>query len=265
MKARDDFKRKPNLNYEEYDTDKIPSNYLDRYDPILEPWIGKKITLLELGILKGGSLQLWHDYFPFSKIVGIDLNLPEKFKPVENIYMYKGSQADTKFLSEVANEIAPDGYDIIIDDASHIGELTKIAFWHLFDNHLKPGGLYAIEDWGTGYWNDWPDGKSLDYNIFSQPPSKVSHFCVRLSQKIRRGLLKFTPNFITRKLPVLSATMPCHSYGMVGFIKQLVDEQAASDVTRKNLSGKAERDSKFKKIIITPSIVFIIKADDHIN
>jgi hypothetical protein len=263
MKTRDDLK--PNLNLEEYDTDKISSKYLDTYDPILEPWVGKKISLCELGIYKGGSLQLWQDYFPLSKIVGIDLNIPKDFKPVGNIHMYQGSQEDTKFLSDVANETAPDGFDIIIDDASHIGELTKISFWHMFDNHLKPGGLYVIEDWGTGYWNDWPDGKNLDFNIFSQTPTKVPPFFVRLSIKIRLGFLKFIQYFIKRKLRIHSAPMPCHSYGMVGFIKQLVDEQAASDVTRKNWSGRAERSSKFKNIIITPSIVFIIKADGHIN
>jgi spermidine synthase len=54
----------------------------------------------------------------------------------------------------VARKTAPEGFDIIIDDASHFGDLTKIAFWHLFDNHLKPSGLYVIEDWGTGYWSD---------------------------------------------------------------------------------------------------------------
>jgi len=60
----------------------------------------------------------------------------------------------------VARKTAPEGFDIIIDDASHFGDLTKIAFWHLFDNHLKPSGLYVIEDWGTGYWSDWTDGKT---------------------------------------------------------------------------------------------------------
>ena len=59
-----------------------------------------------------------------------------------------------------ARKTAPEGFDIIIDDASHFGDLTKIAFWHLLDNHLKPSGLYVIEDWGTGYWSDWPGGKS---------------------------------------------------------------------------------------------------------
>jgi hypothetical protein len=170
MNKKNDHRKRPDLNLEGYDTDKISNRYLDKYAPMLEPWVGKSITLLEFGILKGGSLRLWHDYFPFSKIVGVDLKLPEGFQPVDNIHMYEGNQADTKFLSEVANEMAPGGFDIIIDDASHIGRLTKISFWHLFENHLKPGGLYVIEHWGTGYWEDWPDGKSLDYTIFSQSP-----------------------------------------------------------------------------------------------
>jgi len=222
-----------NLNLDKYDTDKISNNYLENYDPVLKPWVGKEVTLLELGIHKGGSLKLWRDYFPLGKIVGIDLNMPETITAENNIHMYRGNQADTAFLSRVAGEIAPDGFDIIIDDASHVGELSKISFWHLFDNHLKPGGLYVIEDWTTGYWDNWPDGKSLDMNTFFQP------------------IVKYDP----------SVPMLCHSYGMVGLVKQLVDEQAAKDVTRKNFRGSPLRKSKFEKMIITPSIVFVTKAE----
>lgn len=128
------------LPLEQYDTDKVANRYLQRYDLIFEPWIEKKIILLELGIHKGGSLLLWRDYFPLGTIVGIDINLSKGFQPPNRIHVFEGSQTDPPFLSRVANEIAPEGFDIIIDDASHIGELTKIAFWHLFDNHLKPGG-----------------------------------------------------------------------------------------------------------------------------
>ncbi len=263
MNLKNDLKEMPNLNLEVYNTDKISNHYLETYAPVLAPWVGQKIALLELGILKGGSLQLWNDYFPSSRIVGIDLNIPPEFKPAENIRMYKGSQADTKLLSDVAKENAPDGFDIIIDDASHIGDLTKISFWHLFDNCLKPGGLYVIEDWGTGYWNDWPDGKSLDLNSFSQHLNEDHSFWTKILLTIRRGLVKFTPNSVRAKVPVVSNAMACHSYGMVGFIKQLIDEQAASDVTRKIIAGKSERESKFKQIIITSSIVFIIKADTN--
>jgi hypothetical protein len=257
MSAKHNFKKNPDLNLDKYNTDKISSNYLDKYEPILEHWVGKKINLLELGILKGGSLQLWHDYFPLGKIVGVDLKLPEEFKPTENIYMFKGSQEDVKFLSDVSEEIAPDGFDIIIDDASHIGELTKISFWHLFEKHLKPGGLYVIEDWGTGYWDDWSDGKSLDYNSYN----KSSGILLKRFQKIYSRLQKYIPKSLLKKI-VKPSVMPCHSYGMVGFIKQLIDEQAANDVTRKNLKSKSLRESKFKKIIVTSSIVFIFKADE---
>ena len=235
--------RSSQLPLEQYDSDKIANRYLERYDPILEPWLEKKIVMLELGVRKGGSLLLWRDYFPLGTIVGVDISLPKAFKPAERIHIYEGSQTDPKFLSRIANEVAPDGFDIIIDDASHVGKSTKIAFWHLFDHHLKPDGLYVIEDWGTGYWDDWPDGKSLDLDSYSRPHLKGNPLWDRIKRKLRV------------KIP-----MRCHSYGMVGFIKQLLDEQAAHDVTRKQLKGKSKRGSKFENIIITPSIVFVRKA-----
>lgn len=150
------------LNLNAYDTDKIKLRYLEVYDHILVPWIGKAITLLEIGVYRGGSLKLWRDYFPRGTVVGIDRKRPQDFRLGERIQIFEGSQADEEFLSKVANETAPGGFDIIIDDASHIGELTKTTFWHLFDHHLKPGGLYAIEDWGTGYLDDFSDGKKFD-------------------------------------------------------------------------------------------------------
>jgi hypothetical protein len=238
--------RSSQLDLAKYDSDKIANRYLERYDPILEPMIEKKIVLLELGVLEGGSLLLWRDYFPLGTIVGIDVSPPKNFRPGERIHTFEGNQADRRFLSHVANLTAPGGFDIIIDDASHLGELTKTAFWHLFENHLKPGGLYVIEDWGTGYWDDWPDGKSLDLdaNLRTQPKkTPLGHLWLRITG--RRGL----------KLP-----MHCHSYGMVGFIKQLIDEQGAHDVTRENSSGRPRREPKFESIIVMPSLVFVRKA-----
>ena len=232
------------LSLDKYDSDKISSHCLDKYDRILSPWVQKPIVLLELGIYKGGSLLLWRDYFPHGKIVGIDLAIPKDFTGADRINMFEGDQADTQFLSRIANQMAPDGFDIIIDDASHIGTLSKISFWHLFDNHLKPGGLYVIEDWGSGYWDDWPDGKSLDFQSYTPPQSKIATFWSKIAGKIQQ------------KKP-----FPCHSYGMVGFVKQLIDEQGAQDATMRRRVGKSERPSKFKEMLVMPSIIFITKAD----
>ena len=230
--------RSKQLNLDSYNTDKVTHRYLDVYDPILLPWIGKTINLLEIGIYKGGSLQLWRDYFPLGNIIGIDLKLPKQFVPSDRIQVFEGSQSDEQFLSYVTNKAAPDGFDIIIDDASHIGELTRRTFWYLFDHHLKPGGLYAIEDWGTGYLDDFPDGKRL--NLRNPLVSRARSL---LPRRLRRRA----------KIP-----FPCHSYGMVGFVKELVDEQGAASVTMKYPIG-VRRASKFKNMLITPGVVFVHK------
>jgi SAM-dependent methyltransferase len=225
------------LNLKMYDTDKVQHGYLKLYDPIFSDYVDKEINLLEIGVLKGGSLILWRDYFPKGRIFGIDLNAPLQLNKEERIKVFSGSQQDENFLSTVAKDAAG-GFDIIIDDASHIGKLTQISFWHLFENHLKPGGIYVIEDWGTGYWGDWPDGE------------------VYLPAK---GIRFFFYNFL-RRIGVLKGDyFYSHSFGMVGFIKQLVDEQGFADVSRQYLKGKVKRISKFESITITSSMVFIKK------
>jgi len=242
--------RSTQLDLKRYDTDKISNQYLHWYDPIFEPWLDKPIILLELGVYRGGSLLLWHDYFPSNTIVGIDVHIPEEFQATDRIHLFQGSQTDTSFLSRAAEQVAPEGFDIIIDDASHVGENTRIAFWHLFDNHLKPGGLYVIEDWCTGYWDDWPDGRSLDLERYADWQSKARPLWMKIANKLGLKNLQISP-----KTPA-----PCHSHGMVGFVKQLVDEQGAPSVSMKQLKDRTpERLSKFESLLITPSIVFVKK------
>ena len=238
--------RSSQITLDQYDSDKIDNHYLEQYDPALEHLVNENIVLLELGVLNGGSLLLWSDYFPQGKIVGIDIKLPKKFQPTERIHIFEGSQTDTNFLSDVADKTAPDGYDVIIDDASHVGQLTKTAFWHLFDNHLKPGGLYIIEDWGTGYWDERSDGKSLNLEAYLESESRSNIFS-RLWKKVKRKL-------------GLKTAMIGHNYGMVGFVKQLVDEQGARDVTREKIKGNPLRNSKFEKMTISHGLVLINKA-----
>jgi len=237
-------RRSCELDLTHYDTDKVPNLYLDHYDPVLLPYVEQEITLLEIGIHRGGSLLLWRDYFPRGKIIGIDLQVPLDWTAVDRIQIFQGHQQDIAFLSRVARETAPDGFDIIIDDASHIANLTRVSFWHLFDNHLKSGGVYAIEDWGTGYWDDWPDGKAY--------PDAGSWLPTILSGLRRvRGI---------RRLRAVQRTRyPNHSFGMVGFVKELVDEQGASDLTRRTFRGTTTRPSKFRNLLVVPSIVFVTK------
>ena len=132
--------------------------YLPVYAQLFEPIRRLPLAMLELGIHQGGSMKAWEAYFPAARIAGVDIRLPA-IEVGERVRMFAGDQTDCRLLTRVAAEMAPDGFDVIIDDCSHIGTLSKVSFWHLFENHLKPGGFYCIEDWGTGYLPTWPDGR----------------------------------------------------------------------------------------------------------
>jgi len=131
-----------------------PTSYLDAYEDIFAGRRNDHLRVLELGIETGGSLLMWADYFRVGRIAGLDRVLPDRAMP-ERVRMYAGEQADMALLDRVAAISGP--FDFIVDDCSHRAEETAASFWHLFREHLRPGGVYAIEDWGTGYWSDFGD------------------------------------------------------------------------------------------------------------
>jgi spermidine synthase len=142
-----------------FDTDKYESGYI----PFYVEWVRPPRRILEVGVRKGGSLLLWCALWPsVESVVGIDIDeLP--VLPDPRITMFRADQGDTLALHRIATETGP--FDLIIDDASHIGELS----WHTFEAlwpHVASGGVYVVEDWGTGYRADWPDGASYS----PQPP-----------------------------------------------------------------------------------------------
>lgn len=205
-----------------YDTDKIENaSYLSNYQEFFSELAQAEICLLELGIHRGGSLKLWKDYFPKGLIVGLDIDAVELSDKSGRIRTYQGSQDDTALLDKIGRETAPSGFDVIIDDCSHIAALSRVSFWHLFERHLKSGGLYVIEDWGTGYWDAWADGARYQVSSKDQCHS--------------------------------------HDFGMVGFIKELIDELGMKDVTNPEFGLPPQRQSKFREIRIFPSHFFVVK------
>jgi hypothetical protein len=171
-----------------------PFEYLPIYEKHFNDLRDKPFTLLEIGIWKGESLLMWAKHFPQATIVGIDLQVPQRDWP-ENVHTYQCNQTDLTYLSQIAKLHAPSGFDVIIDDASHVGALTCDSINHLFKNHLKYGGLYFIEDWGTGYWSRFSDGQDID-----------------------------TP------LSLCSDSNAGHGFGMVGLVKRLIDHVGRKDI-----------------------------------
>ncbi len=222
-----------------YDTDK--DVYFRRvYERHFSPLRQKAVTLLEIGIYRGGSLLLWRDYFSKGKIIGLDLHPVTLDDPSGRVITYQGDQQDTVLLDRVAAEQAPSGFDIIIDDGSHLGEITRKTFVHLFPRHLRTDGLYVIEDWGAGYWPDFPDGRAFSEStagLGSLPPTGQGE----------GGPRRF----------------PCHQWGLAGFVHQLVDEVAMNDITLQGRGVGSFRHSWIKEMCLTHGQAVIRKEDHH--
>ena len=130
-------------------------HYFDIYEENFSKFKKKKITILEIGIAKGGSLRMWKNYFSSdSTIVGIDINPDCKKFEKDNIKTYIGNQTDVNFLSSVIKDIGKP--DIIIDDGGHTSNQQIISFNYLF-GHLNDKGIYLVEDTHASYHSDFQD------------------------------------------------------------------------------------------------------------
>jgi len=136
-----------------------PTIYLAEYERLFGPRRDRSLRSLELGVRFGASMFLWADYFPNATIVGLDIDKkPEKFPSDERVHFMSGSQDDPAALDRCM-DLAGGQFDIIVDDASHIGKLSAASFAHLFPRSLKPGGFYVIEDICTAFLLDFPDAE----------------------------------------------------------------------------------------------------------
>ncbi|MFI6095635.1 class I SAM-dependent methyltransferase [Lentzea sp. NPDC051213] len=115
------------------------------------------VRLLEIGIggyddpdRGGGSLRMWQRYFRRGLVHGLDITPKTVTGP--RITTIQGDQSDAEFLDRLGRELGP--FDVIIDDGSHLNDHVQISFHALFP-HVRPGGLYVVEDLQTAYWPRW--------------------------------------------------------------------------------------------------------------
>jgi SAM-dependent methyltransferase len=245
-----------------YDTDKSASGgYLGDFEEVFGGRRAGPAAILELGIFHGGSLQMWRDYFADGPVVGLDLNPVEIPDASGRIRTYVGSQDDPKLLDRIRADCAPDGFDLIIDDCAHIGRLASASFWHLYPRHLRPGGIYVVEDWGTGYWDSWSDGRHLQQGVGLSGRIGAGARGPASWLGRRPGLPGKVGRKISRSLG--AGRLPSHDFGMVGFVKQLIDECGMTDVTAPGRGGLSPaRSSIIEKMRISTGHVFIYKPGD---
>jgi hypothetical protein len=117
--------------------------FTELYEQIFFPMKDSPIRIFEIGILDGGSLILWRDYFPNAEIYGIDV-VDKTNLNSERIKAFVANQASRDQLDAFIEKYGGD-FDIILDDGGHKMDQQQISFGHLF-KYVIPGGYYIIED-----------------------------------------------------------------------------------------------------------------------
>lgn len=165
-------------------------HYFPIYERHLSPWRNKTLTFIEIGVLKGGSLQMWQRFFgPLATIIGIDINPECKKYEERGIHIRIGDQGDPKFLESITAEFGQP--DIVLDDGSHMMKHITKSFEFLYPK-LSKNGLYIVEDLHTAYWEDHGGGiDNIDSFI-----NISKDFIDQLNADHSRGAIE--PDFITR-------------------------------------------------------------------
>jgi cephalosporin hydroxylase len=131
-------------------------HYFEIYDRHFARFRFKPVVIVEIGVFKGGSLQMWKNYFgPNAQIYGIDVDPGCRIFEEEQVKISIGSQDDRQFLQAFARTVPR--IDILIDDGGHTMGQQIATFEELYP-HVDANGVYLCEDLHTSYWGDYGGG-----------------------------------------------------------------------------------------------------------
>lgn len=128
-------------------------NYFGIYDHLFSSYRGQEITFVEIGILQGGSLFMWRDFFgPQARIIGIDLNPDAKRWEEHGFEIFIGDQSKSEFWREFA-QVVP-SFDVLLDDGGHTN-LQQLVTLVETAKIVDQQGLIVIEDTHSSYQKEF--------------------------------------------------------------------------------------------------------------
>jgi hypothetical protein len=180
------------------------SSYLTYYDKILAPLQQQAISMLEIGVQNGGSLDTWSSYFSAgATFIGCDIDPKCATLRYEDprIHIVVGDCNSAPTFKQIV-DLAP-VLDLVIDDGSHVSIDIINAFINYFPL-VKPGGIYVVEDTACLYLNEFGGGLLNDYGanaFFKRLIDVISFQFWKDELSINQYLRTFfdtrkTPNFI---------------------------------------------------------------------
>jgi|TARA_B100000929_G_C15441215_1_gene398054 hypothetical protein len=140
--------------------------YFQTYEEIFKSYVGKKITFVEIGVLHGGSLMMWREYFGNNaRIIGIDLNPKARELEKNGFEIYIGSQSDKKFWKDFYNKVGK--IDILLDDGGHVNDQQIITLTEAMHN-VNDDGVIVTEDVHTSYMKKFGNPSNYSFINYSK-------------------------------------------------------------------------------------------------
>lgn len=177
-------------------------HYFEIYERHFSRFIGKDVSVLEIGVSKGGSLELWRHYFGSkSKIYGVDIDPKCKNLEGEQIEIFIGDAEDREFLRSLKEKIPK--IDIVIDDGGHHMNQQIVAFEELYP-FISPDGVYLCEDMMTSYMGEYGGGYRRKNTFIEYSKNLIDYLNAWYSKEENSWLSR-------KKLSVNEFTMSTHS------------------------------------------------------
>ena len=139
--------------------------YFTVYEALLQKYVGRRVTVVEVGVFNGGSLFMWREFFgPKARIIGIDLNPATKMWEQHGFEIYIGDQTSEQFWREFFAEVG--SVDVVIDDGGHTN-VQQITTVHCAIEHIHDGGTLIVEDVHTSYFREYGNPSSRSFINFT--------------------------------------------------------------------------------------------------
>ena len=132
-------------------------SYLELYQRLLSSKRETAKNVLEVGILGGGSIKLWKDFFTNATVYGLDImNIRNVWPEIVNkdkIILYTGTDAYNEIFFNNTFLKKNIKCDFMLDDGPHTLESMK-KFINLYSQIMTEDGILIIEDVQSWDWID---------------------------------------------------------------------------------------------------------------
>lgn len=153
------------------------SSYFQVYEELFSRYRNKPTTFVEVGVLNGGSLFMWRDYFgPEARIIGIDFNPFARKWEGSGFEIHIGNQGDPRFWEGFFSAVGE--VDVVLDDGGHTNE-QQIVTAHRCIPHIRNGGMLIVEDTGTSYLKAY--GNPSRYSFINYSKKMIDRINLRSS------------------------------------------------------------------------------------